>query len=230
LSPSASRIYRAARSEKRRSREAPSRRAYGLGVAAKGPSRIKRADVLRPARGVSRDAPSASAHRSIGRSPASAFFRFSCESGCVRPGARRADRNHRSHHGSDVQQEAVEHVGIERRVFLLAMQFSPRIDGPLDVCFMLSHSYRRLSLQEWTGHMVRWVAMLKCPQCDEPFTDPSDGGHSEYACEECGAILQWHLGHSLGGAGRVPLVTGANPEPCPPSCDRHVLARSCRPA
>jgi hypothetical protein len=62
--------------------------------------------------------------------------------------------------------------------------------------------------------------MLRCPQCEEPFTDHNNGGHSEYTCEDCGAILQWHIGESVGGAGRVPLMTEADLEPCPPSCDR----------
>ena len=67
--------------------------------------------------------------------------------------------------------------------------------------------------------MVRWMTMLKCPQCGDIFTDPGNTGHCEYTCE-CGAILQWHLGESIGAAGRVPLMTETDPEPCPPSCDR----------
>jgi hypothetical protein len=62
--------------------------------------------------------------------------------------------------------------------------------------------------------------MFKCPQCDHTFTDPGNGGHSEHTCEECGTILQWHLGDSVGGGGRVPLMTKADPQPCPPSCER----------
>jgi hypothetical protein len=65
--------------------------------------------------------------------------------------------------------------------------------------------------------------MLKCPQCDEKFTAPNsngdNSGHFGYTCE-CGTVLQWHLGESVGGAGRVALMTETDPEPCPPSCDR----------
>jgi hypothetical protein len=36
---------------------------------------------------------------------------------------------------------------------------------------------------------------------------------------KCGAVLQWHLGESVGDAGCVPLMTEVDPQPCPPDCD-----------